>query len=818
MAIDLRGRRLVDLTHGDAFNAATALQTCTLSGLSLAPPNAYEQLLLQYPDILSPQFQNQTNKHGVEHHILTRGPPVHSRPRRLPADKLSVAKNEFYQMENAGIIRRSNAPWSSPLHIVSKSSGGWRPCGDYRHLNAATIDDQYPLPHIQDFNSQLTGATVFSKIDLARGYHQIPVAADSLPKTAIATPFGLREFLRMPFGLKNAAQTFQKLMDGIFQELPYVYVYLDDILIASTTNEKHREHLHQVFRLLSNNGLVVNKSKCVFGATNLEYLGHMVTPQGILPLPSRVKTVMELPTPDSRPALQRFLGLINYYHRFLPGIAPKLAPLHSTSAGKGKDITWIPQCAKAFEEAKSALAEATLLHHPQPNAATNITVDASDVAIGAQLEQLHKSTWVPIAFFSRKLTAAESNYIAFDRELLAAYSAVRHFRYFVEARPFTIYTDHKPLTFALASTAERSPRQTRHLSFIAEFTTDLHYIKGKFNVVADALLRINAVTGPTIDFRQLAADQATSPEIAAYRTGISNLSLQDVLYENISLLCDVSLGKPRPVLPREWTYRVFQIIHGLAHSGIKPTQRVISERFVWHGLKKDVRKWCKECHACQASKIHRHVKSPLARRPTSGRFCNLHIDLVGPLPTSEGMTYLLTIIDRYTRWPEAIPLPDASTKTCVKALLRHWISRFGLPEDITSDRGPQFTSSLWSELGSTLGIHMHKTTAYHPQANGMVERLHRQLKCALKARTNTDSCWMDHLPMVLLGLRVAWREDPDCSPAELVYGSSLRLPGEFVDPTLTCTSRPTSTFLQDLQHSMRSAHPTPPVYHNIQSS
>ena len=150
-------------------------------------------------------------------------------------------------MENAGIIRRSNAPWSSPLHIVSKPSGGWRSCGDYRHLNAATIDDQYPLPHIQDFNSQLTGATVFSKIDLVRGYHQIPVAADSIPKTAIATPFGLWEFFRMPFGLKNAAQTFQRLMDGIFQGLPYVYVYLDDILIASTTSEKHREHLHRYF-------------------------------------------------------------------------------------------------------------------------------------------------------------------------------------------------------------------------------------------------------------------------------------------------------------------------------------------------------------------------------------------------------------------------------------------------------------------------------------------------------------------------------------------------------------------------------------------
>ena len=150
-------------------------------------------------------------------------------------------------METAGIIRRSNAPWSSPLHIVWKSAGGWRPCGDYRHLTAATIDDQYPLPHIQDFNCHLTKATVFSKIDLVRGYHQIPMAADSIPKTVIATPFELWEFLRMPFGLKNAALTFQRLMDGFFQELPFVYLYLNDILVASTSNEDHREHLRQVF-------------------------------------------------------------------------------------------------------------------------------------------------------------------------------------------------------------------------------------------------------------------------------------------------------------------------------------------------------------------------------------------------------------------------------------------------------------------------------------------------------------------------------------------------------------------------------------------
>ena len=209
----------------------------------------------------------------------------------------------------------------------------------------------------------------------------------------------------------------------------------------------------------------------------------------------------------------------------------------------------------------------------------------------------------------------------------------------------------------------------------------------KHNVVAEALSRVNNVTMPTIDFQRLAADQENSSEILAYRTAISDLVLQDIPFHGISL-CDVSQGRPRPVIPCEWTYRVFDAVHSLAHAGPRPTQRAVAERFVWHGLKKDIKRQCKECHSCQAAKVHRHTKAPISSRyPPSGRFLNLHVDLVGPLPPSEGMTYLFTVIDRFTRRPKAISLPDAKTSTCVKALIRHWISRFGIPADITSDRG-----------------------------------------------------------------------------------------------------------------------------------
>ena len=208
VTIDLRRRRLIDLNYCTSFLADVEKESITFCGLTLNSATQFDRLILKFSGFLVPKFQATVNKHGVEHHIVTHGHPIFARPRRLPADKFSAAKDELMKMEEAGIVCRSNSPWSSPLHIVSKQSGGWRPCGDYRRLNAATTDDRYPLPHIQDFNSRLTGSRIFSKIDLIRGYHQIPMASDSIAKKAISTPFGLWEFLRMPFGLKNAAQTF----------------------------------------------------------------------------------------------------------------------------------------------------------------------------------------------------------------------------------------------------------------------------------------------------------------------------------------------------------------------------------------------------------------------------------------------------------------------------------------------------------------------------------------------------------------------------------------------------------------------------------
>ena len=414
LAIDLRGKRLLSLDN-ISFLLKESQSSPTLAGLCTHPPNEYADLLQEFPELLTPHFNNPLNKHGVEHHIVTHGPPTHAHARRLDKDKLSAAKAEFLKMEEMGIVRRSKSPWSSPLHVVPKSDETWRPCGDYSCLNASTEDDRYPLPHIQDFTNHLAGCSIFSKIDLIRGYYQISMATSSIPKTAVVTPFGLWEFLRMPFGLKNAAQSFQRLMDGVLRDVSFAFVYLDLILVASHSAKEHIQHLQQLFKLLSANGLIIKKTKCVFGAKELDFLGHHVSSTGITPLPDRISALQESKPPTYRTSLQRFLGMVNYYHRFLHGIAATLAPLHAQASGKGQKIDWSKECQEAFDKTKEMLSKAVLLLHPRSDAVTSLTVDASNTAIGGQLEQRHGRLWVPLAFFSRKLSEAEQKYSAFDR-------------------------------------------------------------------------------------------------------------------------------------------------------------------------------------------------------------------------------------------------------------------------------------------------------------------------------------------------------------------------------------------------------------------
>ena len=721
-------------------------------------------------------------------------------------------------MEKLGIVRRSKSQYASPLHMVTKPDGTWRPCGDFKRLNAITRSDRYPIPHVHDLTAALHGSLIFSKLDLAKGYFQIPVADSDIHKTAIITPFGLFEFLRMPFGLCNAAQSFQRFMDAIIGDLENVFVYIDDILIATPDEESHMRTLNQVCQRLAQHGLVLNFAKCKFGCREIDFLGHTINHRGIQPTRAKIEDVENFPRPVDKKGLLRFLGMVNYYHRFIPNAARILGPLHHACSAVKKNpspIQWTDAAIGAFEDTKRALVQTTLLTHPDPAASLAVTVDASDTAMGAVLEQWRDGGWLPLSFMSVKLTPAQVKYSAFDKELLAAYTAVRKFSHYLEGRRFVIYTDHKPLTFAMVSSTRYSPRQERHLSYLAEFTTDIRHVSGRDNVVADALSRpVNAAKFvQPVDEVQMSLAQASDPEIHAMRTSSTSLRFSDISIPNTdtTILCDTSLRSPRPVVPKALRQKILHQIHDLGHPGIRTTRKLVTERFVWHGMCKDIAQFVRSCHSCAASKVQKHNRATLSQFPQpTARLQHVHVDIVGPLPVSRGYKYLLTVIDRYTRWPTAIPMSRISAEDCTDAFLSGWVSLHGAPEIVTSDRGRQFTSNLWKDTLHMLGSKVQRTTAYHPQANGMIERFHRHLKAALKARAGD---WASQLPLVLLALRSMPKEDLGATPSELLYGTTLRLPGDLVIGNQPINMEQ-SAYVRELRAGMKRLANVPPMYHD----
>src|SRR3954467_5213615 len=521
-----------------------------------------QNLLKEYQDIFPDDLPGLPPYRSVDHGIelVDGAEPPHRSIYALSQEELQILKKTLQELLDQGFIRPSKSPYGAPILFVKKKDGSLRMCVDYRALNKLTIKNRYPLPRIDEIFDRVQGAKVFSKIDLCSGYHQIRIQDQDIPKTAFRTRYGHYEFTVMPFGLTNAPATFQRLVNDVFRPLldECVVVYIDDILIYSPDLESHRRHLQQVFDILRREKLYCKRSKCDFLKSSVEYLGHVISDQGIQVDPKKIESIRVWPTPRNLSELHSFLGLTNYYRRFINEYAKKTGPLNQLLR-KDQEFRWTKDCDVAMKFLQEKLCQAPILVPADPTKPFEVTTDASDFAIGAVLSQEGK----PVAFESRQMSPAEKNYAIHEKELLAIVHALKVWRHYLEGQEFNVITDHQSLRY-LQTQDKLNRRQARWVELLQAYHFNILYKPGKTNVVADALSRrpdlMNIQLLPDPRWMETMKEGYTAdPEISRYESRPTGLHYhehriyvpdyatlrQDILHDHHDSPCAGHLGQAR---------------------------------------------------------------------------------------------------------------------------------------------------------------------------------------------------------------------------------------------------------------------------------
>lgn len=754
MAKDIRDTRSVDF----AFLAFMA--SPSKKGAHGAP----DWVLREYPDISAEKLPpGLPVSRSVDHQIPTipgAEPPFRG-IYRLAQPELAELKRQLDELMAGGKIRPSTSPYGAPVLFVKKKNGKLRMCIDYRALNNQTIKNRYALPRIDELLDQVYKAKYFSKLDLLSGYHQIRVAEEDVPKTAFRTRYGHYEFLVMPFGLTNAPATFQTLMNDIFRDLldQCVVVYLDDILIFSETKEEHDRHLRLVLDRLREHKLYANWEKCSFYLPEVEYLGFIVGHGQLKPNPELVRGVAEFPRPATVKELQSFLGMANFYSKFVKDYAEIAAPLTSQAGTKrgesnNKPIVWTQALERAFVSLKEKLCSSPVLKIPDPHQSFEVTTDASESAraIGAVLSQ----DGHPCAFESKKLDPAELNYSVQDKETAAIVHALKKWRAFLLGKKTVVYTDHRSLVH-LATQKELNSRQRRWMDFLADFDLEIRYKPGKDNHVADALSRVRLLalaTGSLADGDKETIRRAyTKDPVLSSIWGDLKEGREPRQNSNQVFYC---LGQDdllyfRSEASQPWRLCVAgdeiksQILHDhhsapiAGHTGASATWGKVARSFYWPRLDKDVRDFVSKCHECQMTKVPRSgIQGLLQSTEIPSRPWEvISMDFVGPFPTTaRGNDYILVAVDLLTKMSRFIPMRKTFTaKQVARLFIQHIFVHHGLPNSIISDRDPRFTSQFWEALTAKLGIRLRRSTANHPQTDGQSERTIQTLQQRLRPYT-----------------------------------------------------------------------------------
>lgn len=797
---------LIDLYPNDIEEVFVLTSTATQSSssFSLLPASFQQEFASTVSDTLPPHSGETTYTHEIQ--LKEGGKPPRLPPYRMTPKLERECQILIKDLLKKGFITDSKSPVSSPVLLVKKKDGTYRMVIDYRQLNKITVKDPFPLPRIDDLMAKVGDCSVFSTLDLHSGYHQIPLSPDAQPLTAFSTPFGHYEYKVMPFGLCNAPATFSRYMSRLLSDLPNVFVYLDDILIASPDKESHLQHLRSVLTRLKNEGLICKRKKCFFLQESVEFLGHTLNKNGFSVQQDKVTAVQKLPMPSSIKACQSFMGMVNYYRNFIPKCSEIAKPLFEFIS---KKCSWGAEQETAVAILKEKLCNAPTLVPFVSGKKYRLTTDASYTAIGSVLERLNDdgTLFGVIGYFSKSLNTTQQNYPIGDIELLAIIESLHHFRYYLHGHRFILRTDHISL-LSYRNKSEPSKRIARWLDTLAEYDFDLEYIKGSNNVVADTLSRpLEHGATEIFPLSQLSQinpatwlnDWKTDPWSAAVLTSLgaitstlvaagdkslfnkymkrlkfSKHALERYTFDDGVLKYEERICVPQ--LQRSNLLHIYHdsLLHG-GHFGESTTINKLLPIYYWPSMTNDIRKFVKTCLQCQLMKNYRRqTNGPLQPLPVpEGRWLDISVDfLTGLPPTKTGNDMIMVVCDRFSKRAHMIATKKTATSTDIIRLWYRFIFCYhGFPRTIVSDRDIRFTSGGYKELTERLGIKLLMSSSNHPQTDGQTESTNKTIGRLLRSYCSTDyDCWDIFLPHIEYVYNSTYQRSIKAAPFEVDLG------------------------------------------------
>ena len=599
------------------------------------------------------------------------------RARRLSAERRKHLRKEVDKLLKDKIIRKSLSPTASWVVLVRKPNGSWRFTVAFKDLNAAARPCAHPLPRMDDILNNLKGRKYYTTLDLRSGYHQMELDEDSRYLTAFVTPDGLYEYCRVPQGFFNSPAEFSAAVIEILGGLIHTTceVYIDDIVIFGDSIEELAENMDAVLGRLEDTGLAVQASKCVVGATEIKYLGHIVNSEGLKVDPARVAALKNIPPPRSVKDVRSFLGCCQFVRAFVQDFARVAKPL-TTLLKQNEQFRWGEEQKQAFMSLKERISDEQLLAHFDPTLPTQVRTDASKIGIGAVLLQQHGESLRPVAYLSKTFNKTQQNWHTVEQECFAIYHAVTSWRHYLLGHPFSLLTDNRNLTYIHSCT---TPKVIRWAAALMGYNFSIRHLPGQMNITADCLSRMT------------------------YALAAAAVERADPYHDLITLAHDSIVG----------------------HGGVHRTIRLLDRwGYNWPTREKDVRKFVRECPSCQATEDKTTPPQLMELRGITREepFARLAIDLIGRYPVDElGNTYILLAVCSATRFVELIPIKDKKATTIATALLQLF-GRYGPYKELHSDRGSEFVNDINDEVLAALNINRSLGVAHRPQTNGQAER------------------------------------------------------------------------------------------------